>query len=247
MELSLDTIASAAVVITLAYTIFGLTGFGSSITAMPFLAVLLPLRIVVPLMIIFDFSSGLLVGVRNRHDVDRRELMRLVPFALVGMGIGVTLLVKVPERPLLLLLGVSVFLYSVWSLLKKSEPKPIATGWAAPLATVGGVFTALYGTGGPIYSIYLARRIRDKLTLRATISMLIVINGVTRLAMYIGAGLYAQEGLLRLALILLPCAMAGLFIGSRLHRRLSSQQVIKAIWLILIVAGGRLIVHSLWE
>ena len=90
MNLPLDTIASAVLIIVLAYTVFGLTGFGSSITAMPLLAHLFPLRFAVPLMLIFDLSAAMLLGLKNRSAVDRRELLRLVPFMLVGMALGVT-------------------------------------------------------------------------------------------------------------------------------------------------------------
>lgn len=245
MSLPFETVAAAAAIITLAYTVFGLTGFGSSITAMPLLAHLLPLRMAVPMMLLFDLCAGLLLGLKNRSAVDRRELLRLVPFMLAGMGIGVTLLVKAPERALLFVLGVFVLAYSAWSLLVRPSFKPMATAWSAPLGTAGGVFTALFGTGGPIYTIYLARRIDDKQALRATISSLIVLSGLARLALFGSAGLYAQDDLLRLALWLLPCSLAGLFLGSRLHRRLPAQRVVQLVWAILILGGASLVWRSL--
>ena len=167
MDLPLNTLVSAALIVVLAYIVFGLTGFGASITAMPLLAYLFPLRFAVPMMLIFDVCATLALGLRNRRAVDRRELLRLIPFMLVGMVLGVTLLVKAPERALLFLLGTFVLAYAAWSLLFDRSVKTIATGWVAPLGTAGGVFTALFGTGGPIYVIYLAGRLHDKSVLRA--------------------------------------------------------------------------------
>jgi uncharacterized membrane protein YfcA len=241
----METIVLLALIVMLAYTVFGLTGFGSSITAMPLLVQVIPLRTAVPLMLVFDLASGLLLGWRNRRVVDRKELLRLIPFMLVGMAIGVIVLVKAPERLLLLVLGIFILAYSAWSLLLKRVPKPLSSNWSIPLGMIGGIFTALFGTGGPIYTIYLARRLEDKLVLRATISSLIFVTGFSRLVLFSSAGLYKQPSLVSLALILLPCALVGLFLGSRLHSKLPAQRVVQAIWVILIVGGASLVLRNL--
>ena len=245
MDLPVDILVSAALIIILAYTVFGLTGFGASITAMPLLAYLFPLRFAVPLMLIFDVCATVLLGLKNRRVVDRRELLRLIPFMLLGMMLGVTILVNAPERMLLFLLGSFVLAYACWSLFFQRNMTTIATRWAAPLGTAGGVFTALFGTGGPIYVIYLAGRLHDKAVLRATIGALIFVSGLSRLALFTTTGLYAQQSLLPLAAVLLPCAMFGLYIGSCLHRRLPVQRVVQMVWGILILGGISLIWRSL--
>ena len=244
MDLPFDALVSAALIIVIAYTVFGLTGFGSSITAMPLLVQLFPLKTAVPLMLLLDLCATTLMGIRNRGAADRKELLRLVPFMLVGMVLGVTLLVNAPERALLFVLGCFVLAYAGWSLLFVRGLSTIATGWSVPLATVGGVFTALFGTGGPIYVIYLAGRLHDKTALRATIGTLILVGGLSRLALFTTAGLYSQLDLLLLAALLLPCALLGLFIGNRLHHRLPLQRVMQAVWLVLILGGVTLVWRS---
>jgi uncharacterized membrane protein YfcA len=239
------TVVLLALIILLAYTVFGLTGFGSSITAMPLLVQLIPLKMAVPLMLMFDLCSGLLMGMKNRRVIDRKELLRLIPFMLVGMAIGVFALVKVPERWLLLVLGAFILAYSAWSLLLKREPRPLAAGWSAPLGMAGGMFTALFGTGGPIYTIYLARRLDDKAVLRATISTLIFTTGIARLVFFSSVGLFNQHSLFGLAAVLLPCSLLGLYLGSRLHSRLPAQRVVQAIWVILIAGGVSLVARNL--
>jgi uncharacterized membrane protein YfcA len=245
MPFGFETVALLALIVILAYTVFGLTGFGSSITAMPLLVHLVPLRLAVPMMLIFDLAAGLLVGLKNRRDVNRKELLRLVPFMLVGMTLGVVLLVNAPERLLLLTLGIFILAYSAWSLLLRPGVQPIGSRWSMPLGIAGGIFTALFGTGGPIYTIYLARRLDDKLMLRATISTLIFISGLARLVLFTGAGLYAQGTVLMLAALLLPCALGGLYLGSRLHSRLPAERVVQAIWAVLIVGGASLVLRNL--
>lgn len=230
----------AALIIVWAYIVYGLTGFGSSITALPLLVQFIPLRTAVPLMLIFDLCVGVLMGLHNRRVIDRGEVKRLLPFMLVGMVLGVTLLVNVPERALLMLLGVFVLAYSAWSLVLRPEVRPLSSRWAAAFGTFGGVFTALFGTGGPIYTIYLARRLPDKTVLRATISGLLLLSALARLVLFTGAGLYAQPQVLPLAAVLLPCALLGLYLGNHLHHRLKPRRVVQIVWVILIVGGAGL-------
>ena len=244
MNYGFDTLAPLALIIVFGYTVFGLTGFGSSITAMPLLVLLIPLRMAVPLMLVFDLCSGLLLGLRNWRFIARREALRVLPFMLAGMAFGVLALVRAPERSLLVVLGVFILGYALWSLLVRGAPRPLGAAWAAPFGVVGGVFTALFGTGGPFYTIYLTRRLQDKLALRATISGVLLFSALARLALFTGAGLYKQPSLLLLAALLLPCALGGLYLGNRLHLHLPAERIKQMIWLVLTIGGASLVLHN---
>ena len=245
IDLPLTTLLAAAAIVTLGYGVYGLTGFGSAIVAIPLLALFLPLQFAVPMMLVFDLFTGLLLGLKNRRQLSRAELLRLVPIVAVGMLAGVTLLVRVPERWLLMGLGVFVIAYAAWSLWSRTVPTPIASRWAYPAGLIGGAFTALYGTGGPIYTIYLARRLPDKAQLRATLGGLIFGTALIRLVLFTGSGFYAQAGLLPLAFALLPFALIGYLLGSRLHTRMSMQRAVQAVWALLIVGGASLLLRAL--
>jgi uncharacterized protein len=244
-DLPLASIIAAALVVVIAYTVFGLTGFGASIVGVPLLAHFFPIRFCVPMMLVFDLCAGLLLGLKNRRDVDRAELLRLTPFVAVGMLVGLTALVRLPERGLLALLGTFVVGYASWSLLAPATARPVAARWAVPAGIAGGAFTALYGTGGPIYTVYLARRLGDPRRLRASIAVLIFGTAWARLALFSGTGLLFQPSLLRLAVVLVPCALAGYFIGSHLHGRLRPAHAARAIWTLLVLSGASLLLRAL--
>jgi uncharacterized protein len=244
-ELPPASIVAAALIVVLAYTVFGLTGFGAAIVGVPLLAHFFPIRFCVPMMLVFDLCAGFLLGLRNRRKVDRAELLRLAPFVAIGMLLGVTALVQVPERGLLGLLGAFVVAYAAWSLLTRLPIQPVRTRWAVPAGIAGGAFTALYGTGGPIYTIYLARRIADPTRVRASIAVLVFCTAWVRLALFSSTGLLFQPSLLNLAFLLLPCAVAGYFIGSHLHGRLKPGHASRAIWVLLIASGLSLLVRAI--
>lgn len=245
IDLPWSTLFSAALIVTVAYTVYGLTGFGAAIIAVPLLVHFFPLRFAVPMMLVFDLFVGLLLGLKNRKHLDRSELLRLLPFLLIGMVAGVTVLVQASERWLLLALSIFVLSYSIRSLLRNAVTLPISSRWSMPAGVVGGAFTALYGTGGPIYLIYLARRLPDKTVLRATIGVLIFGTALIRLILFAGSGLYRQSGLLQLALVLLPCAILGYLLGSHLHVRIPEKRAVQAVWLLLIAGSTSLLWRSL--
>lgn len=240
-----DVLVGAALVVTFSYTVVGLTGFGASITGMPLLVHLMPLRVALPMMLFYDMCSSALLGLRNRRLASIRELLWLLPTMLIGIVLGVTVLVSAPERWLLFALGVFVLAYSAWSMLSRIGTKPLARGWALPLGGIGGVFSALFGTGGPVYTIYLARRISDKSALRATAALTLFVSSLIRVPLFLGADLYAQPELLLLVPAMAPFVLLGMWIGNRLHHRLPAQHVVRVVWAILVVGGIGLLVRAL--
>jgi uncharacterized membrane protein YfcA len=92
-----DVLWLAPLVIFAAYCVFGITGFGASPITIPVLVHLLPLAFVLPLAALLDLGSALALGFHTRRQADSRELVTLVPFTLLGLTLGVTLLLRLPR------------------------------------------------------------------------------------------------------------------------------------------------------
>jgi uncharacterized protein len=240
-------LAAVCAAVTLGYAVFGFGGFGANLVALPMLAHVMSLRFAVPMLLLLDLAAATLMGARNRRLIDRGELVRLVPALLVGMALGLVVLQHAAERWLLLLLGLFVGAFALWSLFGKADPRPVAPRWAWPAGLVGGVFSSMFGTGGPLYTLYLARRIADTGRLRATIGAVILGSALVRLVLFAGSGFLAQPGLLPLAAVLVPCALAGYLAGSRLHARLPQAQVRRVIWVLLLASAVGLLVRGVAE
>ncbi len=234
----------APLVVLFGYVIFGMVGFGATLTNTPLLAHLLPLRFVVPLTLLLDLFAAIALGTRLRGQADRGELRRILPFMLLGLALGLALLVKLPERALLLLLGCFVLYAGLSSLARRPGAGPLHPAWAIPAGVVGGIFSALYGIGGPIYTIYMSRRIADKSAFRATMARLILMVGLVRLVLTAAAGLIGQDQLLLSALLLAPFAALGLVLGNWLHHRLSARRILLFVYTLIIVNGATLIVRA---
>jgi uncharacterized membrane protein YfcA len=141
---------------------------------------------------------------------------------------------------LLLLMGLFISAYAIYSLWVKTRPTQLSAVWALPMGTVGGMFGALFGSGGFLYAIYLNSRL-PKETARATQSALISCSTVVRLSLFAIAGVYADLPLLVLAVCLLPAMVLGLWIGRRLTMRMSREAFVRLVTWLVLASGIALI------
>jgi uncharacterized membrane protein YfcA len=244
-EFTLPLLLSIALIALAGYTIFGATGFGSSIVSVPLLAHLLPLAACVPLITSLDIFAATTTSWRNRRLADFREFMRIAPASLIGIALGTTLLVGLPATPALLALGVFVTLYGSYLLSGAPRLTRVPAWLVWPIGVVGGVFSALFGSGGPVYVIYLSARIHEKSRLRATMATVIVMSVWLRVALFLVAGVLLDARLLLLIGGLVPVMALGLFLGHRLHMRLSNAGVLRLIAALLTVNGVTLLLRVL--
>src|SRR5262245_43117373 len=154
MPMSAHLLIVAAVVIFAGYFVFGVTGFGASPITIPVLVQLLPLTLVLPLAAVLDLAAALALSAHTRRHAATRELLALVPFTLIGLALGVTLLVRLPRRVTLLALGVFVCAYALYVIARRGGARTLSRVWAVPAGIVGGVAGALFGMGGPPYVMY---------------------------------------------------------------------------------------------
>jgi uncharacterized membrane protein YfcA len=142
-----DALLLVPLVIFVGYLVFGITGFGASPITIPVLVHLLPLAFVLPLAALLDLGSALALGFHTRRQADTRELVTLVPFTLIGLTLGITLLLRLPRGATLLALGLFVCAYAINLMLRREARGPLSRWWAAPAGLVGGLVGALFGMG----------------------------------------------------------------------------------------------------
>lgn len=244
MPLSPATLIVVALVVFAGYLVFGVTGFGASPITIPVLVHVLPLTFVLALAAILDLASGVALGLHTRKQAAARELLTLVPFTLVGLTLGVTLVVSLPRTAALLALGVFVCVYAAYVVVRRDTPRRLSRAWAAPAGIVGGVVGALFGMGGPPYVLYITGRVAEPAAQRATIAQMVILNVGLRVAAFALAGLLASRPLWMTVALLLPVAWAGVWAGHRVHVRLAPATAARLIGGVLFLTGVTLIARS---
>jgi uncharacterized membrane protein YfcA len=234
----------AAVVVFAGYMVFGVTGFGASPITIPVLVHLLPITFVLALAAILDLSSALALGFHTRRQADAREIAALVPFTLIGLTLGVTLLVHLPRNTTLFALGLFVCVFALYVVFRRVTVRRLSRGWAAPAGIAGGVIGALFGMGGPPYVMYIAGRVAAPAAQRATISQMVILNVGLRVGAFALAGLLVSRTLWVAVAILLPVAWAGVWAGNRVHVRLAPAVIARIIGVVLFITGVTLIIRT---
>ncbi len=237
MPFSIEIWFACGAAVLFGYMVLGLGGFGSALVSMPLLALMLPIKMVVPLMLMLDFVGMLVHGVRLRRDVDASEVRAIVPTLLAGMALGVAALVMLPGRALLFALGVFILAYGLYTLRPKPDRKPVGRGWSLPAGLFGGLIGGMFGTGGAVFAMYFMARIPDTSRMRATMGAVFIVSTGTRLVLFLVSGLLLQRDVWLAFAALVPLVFVGLYVGHRLHGRMSPMQVARLLSLLLLGSG----------
>lgn len=222
-------------VMLFAYTLKGMAGFGSGLLAVPLLALVLPLTMVVPMLGLISYSGTMIQSFQLRKQVSWRDCLMVLPFSLPGVLLAIWVFETVELFLLNKILAIFIISYALISLLPEKQVVRDRR-WAIPSGFFAGFVGALFGTGGPFYVLYLKIRRLDKTVFRATIAAIFLFDGAIRMSAYSYSGFYSREVLL-LSLLSFPVLMAGLYAGHRLHLKISNHAFSNITSSILLFSG----------
>jgi len=241
---SLAILALAPCAVLAAYVIFAISGFGSTLIAVPLLAHLFPLKFVVPVVVLLDATASYAQGFRLRGELNKRDVLPLLPFLVAGMLAGVSILVSVPGKLLLPALGIFVAVFGAYYALKRESAFRFGRWMAAPFGLLGGTSSSVFGVGGPFYVMYLVGRGSTPDQIRSTMPVIFMFTTVSRIVLFAMAGLMTKDVLVTAGL-LLPAMVIGLWCGNRLHLNISRDHAVRVIGGLLTLSGLSLVLRSL--
>ena len=240
LSLSYLEIAYCCVVIIAAYAVRSSTGFGAA-AAMPLLALVIPLKILVPVWTLLGAASSVTIVAKEYRHIAVRELLATLPAGLIGIAIGLYFFTTLDTPTLARGLGVLVVAYGCYALrttmrpLTKARP---ASRLLAPIAgLLGGAVGATFGTMASIfYAIYFDAVRLAKERFRATMSAMLLALSMARGLGYFAVGEFGRDALLAFALAF-PMMLMGIVIGDRLHATMADLTFRRLVPIVLIVSG----------
>jgi uncharacterized membrane protein YfcA len=244
MPFPTETIIAMVLVSMVAYTILGISGFGSALVTIPLLAHFLPLTTILPILVLVDFTATTTNGLKFRREIDTADIKTVVPTMCVGIAIGVALLSRAPGTALLPVLGILIVLYGLYRLKEPMTAHFISPRWGYVTGLAGGFMGGLFGIGGPIYATYMSRRTNDYGKMRATMAAVFTVSTAFRIAAFLIAGLLLDAKVWWGFAIILPFMFIGLNIGHRLHGKLERKHLSIFISVLLIASGVSLVARA---
>ena len=217
-------------------------GFGSLAVPMMALVVTVPeaAAILMPVLLLMD----LLGMAAFRKDFDLALLKFLIPFGVLGVGVG-ALLFKVLNPPTVAaIVGGFTLLFLAQRLLFPPQPDsaPPPKWLGALLTTTSGFTSFIAHAGGPPISAYVIPLRLSPVKFTATMAFFFF---VVNLSKWIPYGLLGLLDLRNMAtsLVLLPIAPIGVWVGVRLARRISQVLFYRFLYAGMFLTGVKL----LWD
>jgi len=235
-----------ALVVTMAFAVRGATGFGSGVVAVPLAALALPVQVVIPVVNNLLLFSNTAYSARNWRHVEWREMLRLMPFAVLGVLLGLYLFYRLDPRATTKALGVFVIAYSVRAMVTAGRNTNTAASrpsWplTASLSAGGGLVGALFGSASsPFYVMYLQALRISRDAFRATMTMITLMQVVLRVGGYAGMGLLDTKALLISAMVL-PFMMLGARFGDVIANCTSPRTFNRMVGAMLLASGAALL------
>lgn len=216
-------------------------GGGTGLVVMPLLAMVLPPRIGLGLMLPLLLATDVMALVHYRGQWDRRSVAVLLPPGLLGIALGSYLLQFIPSELLVRLIGVLALGFSLFQWHRARRPevegKPrFRAGLGVALGFAAGVTSTLAHLGGVLATIFLLPQRLGPARFVATATVLFFSLNLAKLPAYFHLGLLPPEAW-RQAALLLPALVAGAVSGFALNGRVSPRRF-NGVLLVIVFATG---------
>ena len=198
--------------------------------------------IVAPLISLMDMFTLRTFGPSSWSKPDLRVIL---PGLILGLAMGWLAIEWVDPRLVALMIGTISICFAIhWFWKRRGKVPGAAKPASTPLGVIAGAasgFTTFIAhAGGPPVAMYLMRRNLGKTIFVGTTAAIFTLGNILKLGPY-GILMSERPDTLASALLYAPIVPFGVWLGLRLHHRLSYEGIMLATNILLIIGGSRLI------
>lgn len=239
--ISLPLFLAAAFAMFASATVQGATGFGFVIVAAPVLTSFMAPTLAVPVLVVEGFVMTVILMSRVYRDAQLKRVMVLSLFGVTFIPLGTLLLVTLDENVIKVMLGIIVGTTAIAMLRGFQRTASNEQVASVPVGMASGLLMGSTGLAGAPVILFFANQGVDPRQFRANITAYLLIMGLFALPSFLIGGVLTREVLV-LSAALTPGAVAGLFTGIWLSRRISTVLFRRlALMVVLVAAGGAVV------
>ncbi len=228
----------------IAYFVKGLCGFANTLVFTSILSFGTANADISPIDLLVGFPANIILTWRNRKQLDPKVFIPLAALVLAGCIPGALLLKNGDVRGIKLFFGVVVVFLGGEMLLRDLGGQLKSS--RAVLAVIGvaaGVLCGLFGVGA-LLAAYVSRVTTESRSFKANISAVFITENIFRIILYSVLHLITPASV-RMSLLLLPAALAGLLLGMLAAQHCSETRSRRLMASLLVLSGLSLIIKNL--
>ena len=250
--MSLTLILLLGLIVLIAQCLEGITGFGSTVLAVPFLAMILGLDEAVMVSATHTLLLTVYIVVVSWKQIVWKEFGFIALYVFLGVPAGFLLFQYLDETYLkmilsLFMIGVGINgLRATWGNRHwgESSTEPVKScrseSRRSPVMRfvlfLGGVFHGAFASGGPFVVIYASKALKEKALFRVSVCLLWMCLNAVLLTAWLTLGKWTQTTGHAL-LMTLPFLLLGIFIGDFLHHRVNEYAFRLIVYALLLCTG----------
>ncbi len=216
-----------------------IAGFGSSTILLPIAALFFEIKVAIGLVGLFHFFGEATDSFLWRKNIVWRIVFLFSVLGVFSSFLGAALVAYLPSRTLLLLLGIFLVFYSIFSLSGRKIFLPKNDLAVAAAGGLVGFLAGLVGTAGALRTAFLSSFRLSKEEFIGTSSAIAIFVDVTRVAVYLGSGTLAVNPAWWVAI--LGVALVGSWVGRKVALRIPEKTFYKLVYGMLLLAGIKFI------
>jgi uncharacterized membrane protein YfcA len=237
-----STLIIVALIILVASSVKGLTGFGFALTSMPLLTIFLEPRTAVPLITMCSvFLDGYTLW-EARKQVQYKGIIPLVISGIIGMTMGTYFLVSLDSEDIRLGIGVVTIIFTIASMMGIRKEISNIKMASIPVGLVSGILGGSMSISGPPIVLFFNNQNIEKTTFRANVIAYFFSLYIATVPAYMFGNLITTD-LLSSSAIMVPIMFVGATMGIKLSRKVD-ELIFKKIALTLVLITGIMAILS---
>ncbi|MDR1384525.1 MAG: sulfite exporter TauE/SafE family protein [Planctomycetaceae bacterium] len=241
------------VIVFVTHLLEGITGFGCTVLALPFVTMILGIKEAVPVLAVLAWILAGYVVMTSRKKIVWKEYIYIVLHVGAGLPLGMFVFQKTSPVYLKFFLAIFMMIIGInglcrnWKksktdklpetdqeLVNHSVKKNIAMSL---ILFFGGLVHGAFAGGGPFVVVYASKALRNKSLFRVSLCMLWLTMNSLLMIQYTATNVWTQKTGVIL-LIVLPFLAAGMLIGDFLHHRVNDYYFRLSVYGTLAASGG---------
>lgn len=224
----------------------GFVGFGFSQVAIPIMALFMPTKSIIPLLLILGSLLNIIILLDNKKHVELKKIIILMITGTLGIPIGAYLL-KILDAGIIKIFIGSMIIFSSATILSgkkiRIDREKLAT---IPIGFLSGILNGSITMSGPPIIIFFSNQGLSKDSFRANLVAYFLWLNIATIPVFV-AGRLLELTDLRKSLILSPALFAGTIVGIIISKRVDNELFKKITLALLMVLGFSLIIGGILE